>query len=164
MYGNVGCFRARCSTNCCDVWLSLSKHDNVRNTNGHEGYFVFFIILFFSHLNGQGSFRICYAALLCFSSFVSFRFLHLWGFRRSSFTTERAFNKSWAIFSFFFSYFSFFISRVRVFSKPWCLFGQLFTQLVNVCIVVVGLFFFVFFYLFYLFINNSFCQVFWNLF
>lgn len=47
MYRNMWCFSARCSTNCCDVWLSLSKHDNIRNTNGHEGYFSFLFSVFF---------------------------------------------------------------------------------------------------------------------
>lgn len=83
MYGNMWCFSARCSTNCCDVWLSLSKHDNIRNINGHEGYSIFhflfsavFFSFTFSRFDRQGSFWIRYAVyfspfFFCFVSCIS---------------------------------------------------------------------------------------------
>lgn len=167
MYGNMWCFSARCSTNCCDVWLSLSKHDNIRNTNGHEGYFSFQpfridkvhfeIVMPFFFV----PFFFCFVS--CISGVFDVRLLQM----NEHWTKAGRFSRCF----FFLSLFSLLLisftrtCRFKALMSLWTAFLPRPVLPLYVCLRTL-LFFFQFFFLdlFYFFINNSFCQVFWNLF
>lgn len=107
-----------------------------------------FILMISTHRQGFISF-------LC--TFRHFR--QLLGVGRDSFRrilqTNNNFHKNWTIL-----FYSSLLYVLRTyFSNPWCFFGQiLFSSHRPVCVCVCAIF------SFDLFINNSFCQVFWNLF
>lgn len=127
------------------LWANSSIHDIVQNnTEMAMGPFLF-ILMISTHKQGFISFLCTIRASIgCWSLFFS-----------SSFTNEQKFYKSWTI-SFYFSL----LSVLRTcFSNPWCFFGQIFPSSHQpVCVCVCAIFFLDFF------MNNSLCQVFWNLF